>query len=227
MNMKYIELLKLHPELLNNDNALLEIITEAKTIKTWVANRKKELVKQGLPIKWGEIGVVYEDPYIIIVRDLVKFPSGKLGSYFRLINSADLRGGQASVVLPIVDNKILLMKQFRHSTRKWHWEVPRGFGEPNITAMENAKKELLEEIEGEITKLICLGPYNSNTGIEGVTAQLFYAKLETVGNTNQDEGIVSYELFVVKQVEEMIRDAEITDGFTIAAFTRARLRGLI
>lgn len=225
--MKYKKLIESHPELFNNDNALFEIITDAEIIKTWVASNKKYLREQGLPEEWGEIGVVYDDPYIVIVRDLVKFPSGKLGSYFRLINSADMRGGQSSVVLPIVDDKILLMKQFRHTTRKWHWEVPRGFGEPNTTAAENAKKELLEEIEGEIAELVNLGPYHSNTGIEGVTVQLFYARLETVGNINPDEGIVSYELFAVKQVEEMIRGAEITDGFTIAAFTRAKLRGLI
>lgn len=225
--MKYEELIKLHPELFNNNNVLFEIIIDAETIKTWVTSKKNDLKKHGLPEEWGEIGVVYDDPYIIIVRDLVKFPSGKLGSYFRLINSADLRGGQSSVVLPVVDGNILLMKQFRHTTRKWHWEVPRGFGEPNTTAAENAKKEVLEEIEGEIIELVSLGHYHSNTGIEGVTVQLFYARLVSVGKVNQEEGIVSYKLFEVKQVKEMIRDAEITDGFTIAAFTRAKLRGLI
>ena len=225
--MKYNELLKLHPELFTNNNALFEIIIDDKIINTWATNRKKELAKQGLPKNWGDIGVVYEDPYIIIVRDLVKFPSGNLGSYFRLINSADIKGGQSSVILPIVNDMILLMNQFRHPTRKWHWEVPRGYGEPNTSAVDNAKKELLEEIEGEVAELVSLGQYHSNTGLEGVITQLFLARMEVVGNTHLDEGIVSYKFFTVKQVEKMICNEEITDGFTIAAFTRAKLKGLI
>jgi ADP-ribose pyrophosphatase len=225
--MNYRELIESHPELFDNENALFEIITDAEVITAWVEEKKKDLTRRGLPEKWGDIGVVFEGPYIIVIRDLVKFPSGRLGSYFRIINYADLKGGQASAILPVMSGKVLLMKQFRHPTRKWHWEVPRGFGEPNTTPEENAKKELLEEINGKVEELIDIGPYNSNTGIEGVKVQLFYGKLKSLGDINRDEGIVSCKLVPVKQIEAMIRNAEITDGFTIAAFTRAKLRGLI
>jgi ADP-ribose pyrophosphatase len=225
--VKYKKILEANPEIFKNENAKIEIITNDNVIDSWVVERKKILAEKGLPEEWGEIGVVYEDPYILIMRDLVKFASGQLGTYFRIINSADLRGGQSTVVLPLVDRKILLMRQFRHSTRSWHWEIPRGFGEPNTLPEENARKEVQEEIEGEIAQLINLGLYHSNTGIEGCNVQLFFAQLESVGTTNQDEGIESYKLLEIGKVEEMIRDAEITDGFTIAAFTRAKLRNLI
>ena len=225
--MNYQNLLQKNPEIFSNEDALLKIITDADAIEKWQAERKIQLREKGLPEKWGEIGVVYEDPYVVLLRDLVLFPSGALGSYFRLINTADLRGGQATVILPMVENKVLLLRQFRHPTRQWHWEVPRGFGEPDTPPEVNARKEVLEEIDGEITELIDLGPYHGNTGIEGVEVELFFARLNSAGKTNQDEGIESYHLVEIDRVEKMIRDAEITDGFTIAAFTRARLRGLI
>ncbi len=225
--MKYQDLLYNNPDVFSNENALLQIVTDKVTIKKWEVERKKQLIEEGLPENWGDIGVVYEDPYILILRDLVRLPSGKLGSYFRIMNAADLRGGQATVALPIIENKILLLRQFRHPTRKWHWEVPRGFGEPGTSPEKNAEREVLEEIEGEISELIDLGPYNSNTGIEGVTVRLFLARLKSTGNTNLDEGIESYKLVEINQVEEMIRNAEITDGFTIAAYARAKLRGLL
>src|SRR5687768_4057369 len=145
--MKYQDLLHNTPGIFSNENALLKIVTDISAIKKWEIERKKQLGEEGLPENWGEIGVVYEDPYILILRDLVRFPSGNLGSYFRILNSADLRGGQSTVVLPIIENKILLLKQFRHPTRKWHWEVPRGFGEPNISPEDNAKREIREEID--------------------------------------------------------------------------------
>jgi ADP-ribose pyrophosphatase len=225
--MNYQDLLKKNPNIFSNENAILKIITDKDTIKNWQVERKRQLLDKGLPENWAKIGIVYEDPYIVIIRDLGRFPSGILGSYFRVFNSADLRGGQATVVIPIVNDLILLMRQFRHPTRKWHWEVPRGFGEPGIPAEENARKEVLEEINGKILELINLGPYNSNTGIEGANVQLFLARMESTEETNLEEGIESYKLFEIHQVEEMIRDAEITDGFTIAAFFRARLKHLI
>jgi ADP-ribose pyrophosphatase len=225
--MDYLNLIANNPGLFNNENALLVIITDEVEIENWKIKRKSELRGKGLPEEWGEIGVVYEDPYIMVLRDLVKFPSGEVGSYFRIINSADLRGGKSTVILPIFDNKILLLRQFRHPTRKWHWEVPRGYGEPDITPEENAKKEVFEEIGGEISELIDLGPFHNNTGVEGGEVELYFAKLRSIGKTNLDEGIKFYKLVEPILVEKMISNAEITDGFTIAAFTRAKLRKLI
>jgi len=227
MTTQYMDLYQSNPELFKNDGALLEIITDSSVIAAWKAERKATLASQGFPEEWGEIGVVYEDPYIKILRDLVKFPSGRLGSYFRILNSADLKGGQATVVLPVLNGKVLLMRQFRHPTRSWHWEVPRGFGEPNTSPEENAKKELQEEVGGEIAQLIDLGRYHSNTGIEGGAVRLFLAHLKSFGEANQDEGIEFFKLMEPSEIEEMIKDSRITDGFTIAVFTRARLRGLI
>jgi ADP-ribose diphosphatase len=225
--MDYFELLEQNDELRNNQDRIFEIILDSKTIEEWVINKREELITRGLPEEWGDIGVVYQDPYILILRDLVRFPNGCLGSYFRIINSADLRGGQGTVILPVVASKILLLRQFRHPTRSKHWEVPRGFGEPDTPPEENAKKEIGEEVGGEIAELIDLGPYHSNTGIEGAIVKLYFARLSKIGEANNNEGIETYEFVEVSKFEEMIRDAEITDGFTIAAFTRARLRGLI
>lgn len=225
--MDYQDLINNNPEYFSNEDAYIEIITDTEGILNWQAQRKKQLQEKNLPPEWGNIGIVYEDPYIIVLRDLVKFPGGRLGSYFRIINTADVNGGKGIVVLPIYDKKILILKQFRHATRKWHWEIPRGFGEPNTTPEENARKEISEEIDGEISKLIDLGSYNSNTGVEGVTVELFLAQLNKVGITNIDEGIESFSLFSIDEIEEMIRRAAITDGFTIAAYTRAKLRGLL
>lgn len=225
--LTYADLIRNNPILFNNEKALIEIITDKQMIRNWEAQRKKELTEQALPTDWADIGVVYEDPYILIVRDLVKFQSGMLGTYFRLLNSADLKGGQGTTIMPLYESKILLMRQFRHPTRDWHWEIPRGFGEPDTSPSENARNEIFEEIQGELLDLIDLGPYHSNTGISGTNTQLYLARLKSIGLVNQDEGIQSYKLVDINIFEKMICDAEITDGFTIAAFTRALLRGYL
>jgi ADP-ribose pyrophosphatase len=225
--MRYKSLQFNNPHLFSNENALLSIVTDKDEIEQWVKERKLKLASEGKPESWAEIGIVFQDPYILILRDLVRFPSGSLGSYIRLINQADLRGGQGVVILPLYQNKIVLLRQYRHPVRSWSWEVPRGFGEPDTPAEDNAKKELAEEIGAEVKNIVDLDIYYNNTGMEGNVIRLFYAELSTLGAPNTDEGIEAYHLFDLNQFEQMIANAEITDGFTIAAYTRAKLKGLL
>jgi ADP-ribose pyrophosphatase len=225
--MDYQELVTEHPYLFQNENFPIKIISDSSRIEEWQNHRRAKLMTEGKPLAWADIGVVLNDPYIVVIRDLVEFPGGHVGGYFRIINRADLNGGQGVVVLGEMDGKYLLLNQFRHPVRSWSFEAPRGFGQPETTAEEQAKNEILEEVGGEIGELVDLGIYYSNTGLEGNKVKLFYAKLKSVGQPAQEEGIESFLWVSLAELEEMIASAKITDGFTIAAYTRAKLRGLL
>jgi ADP-ribose pyrophosphatase len=138
-----------------------------------------------------------------------------------------LKGGQGVVVLPAMNDKYLLLRQYRHPTRSWSYEFPRGFGEPGVPAEQQAKNEVNEETRGEIADLTDLGIYHSNTGLEGNKVKLFFAHLNSIGEPAQAEGVESYLWVSLAELEEMIATAKITDGFTIAAYTRAKLRGIL
>ena len=224
---KYISLRNQLPELFSNQDAPLEILMEENAILDWQRYEDKELEMNDRPKSWSSIGILLEDPYLLILRDLLRFPSKKLKTYTRLLNRADLNGGQGSAILPLKDGKILLLRQYRHATRKWHWEIPRGFGESNLSAEDNARKEIREEISGEIENLIDLGEYHANTGIESFSVRLFLAYILKTADVKTEEGIDHFELFSTSNIEQMIQMREITDGFTIAAYTRAKLQGLL
>jgi len=224
---KYFSLIHTHPALFSNENAMFKIVTSKEIIRSWQKEERQEMKVSNRPLDWADIGIVLDDPYIVVLRDLVEFPGGRLGSYFRVINQADLRGGQGVVVLSEMDGKYLLLHQFRHPVRSWSFEAPRGFGMPRTPAEEQAKNEILEEVGGEISELVDLGIYYSNTGLEGNKVKLFYAKLKSIGQPAQEEGIESFLWVSLAELEEMIASAKITDGFTIAAYTRAKLRGLL
>ena len=224
----YYELLINRPDLFNNQDAMLFLISNKVEIKAWEKERIIQLRMQGKPELWGKIGIVYEDPYIIVLRDLVEFPNGSRNGYSRIINRATLEGGAAGVVvLPELNGRFLLLHQFRHATRAWHWEIPRGFGEAGKTAEQQAEIEIQEEVNGRISKFTKLGILHNNTGLEGNDVHLFLANLDSVGETAKDEGIESYIWVSIAELEEMIKTEKITDGFTIAAYTRAKLKGLI
>jgi ADP-ribose pyrophosphatase len=225
--MDYDTIMLNNPLLFSNENALIKIITDKKEISSWQVEKRANLKSQKSPLEWADIGVVLNDQYILVIRDLVEFPGGKKGSYFRVLNQADLKGGQGVAVLSEMDNKFLLLHQYRHPPRTWSYEAPRGFGEPNTSAEQQAINEVSEEVEGEITKLVDLGIYYSNTGLEGNKVKLFYAKLKSVGKPAEVEGIEKIIWVTLSELETMIADERITDGFTIAAYTRAKLRGLI
>jgi ADP-ribose pyrophosphatase len=225
--MKYENIIKEHSDLFENTNSPIKIITDINRIRDWQENQRAKLSAEGKPLEWADIGVVLNDPYIVVIRDLVEFPSGQVGGYFRLINRADLNDGQGVVILCEKEGKYLLLNQYRHPVRSWNYEVPRGFGEPGVVAEEQAKIEILEEVGGEIDELIDLGVYYINTGLEANKVKLFYAKLKSIGQPSEDEGIESYLWVSLMEFEEMIASAKIADGFTIAVYTRAKLRGLL
>ena len=60
--------------------------------------------------------------------------------------------------------------------------------------------------------------------------RLFVAEIRAFGKPQAEEGITDVRLYPAREVAELIKTGQITDGFTIAAFTRAwllaRLPGL-
>lgn len=224
---EYFDFLRHNPELIQNNDQLLRIILDPAEIAAWQAQRRAELEAKGQPACWADLGIVLDDPYFMVIRDLVEFPDGRRNGYSRVYSQADLRGGRGVVVLPVYQGKILLLRQFRHATRQWHYEVPRGYGEPHVPAAENARKEIEEETGGTIARLEDLGLFYNNTGLEGQAVALFYAELASVGLPEKNEGIDAFVWVSLGELETWIADGTITDGFTVAAYAKAKLKGLL
>jgi ADP-ribose pyrophosphatase len=224
----YVSIRQSLPSLFDNSNALIRIIEDNKEVLEWQEERRKKLQERGDSQNWADIGLVFDDPSILVLRDLVEFPGGYRNGYIRIYNRAYLEGGAAGVVvLPEKDGKVLLFQHYRHATRTRHWEILRGFGKPGIDAKTQAINEVGEEINGDVAELFELGIVYNNTGLEGNPINLFLARMASVGEMEIQEGIENPIWVSVPKLEKMIADGEITDGFTIAAYTRAKLKGLI
>lgn len=223
----YYKLLDEYPRLFEDESFPLKIIRDESVILSWQKNQREFLSGKGFPVEWADIGLLLEDQYIIVLRDLVEFPNGCRNGYVRMIPRADLLGGIGVIMLPIFNDKILLINHFRHSTRRWHLEIPRGYGEPGLSGAENAQKELKEEVGGITSELIPLGFLYPETGFESQRVELFLARLASVGLPETDEGIESFVWLTVREMEDWIACEKVTDGFTLATYTKAKLKGLI
>lgn len=170
-------------------------------------------------------GTVYGDRFITLVSDPVRFPNGDLGTYNRLYPT-DLSQGVA--VLPVLSNgRIVLVDHFRHATREWHWEIPRGFGTLGVSGRDTAGMELSEEIGAKVLGLHYLGEVHPDTGLLAQAVLLYMARIDEIGTLDQHEGIREAKAMTVSDVERHIRAGNLRDGFTLAAMYRARLANLI
>ncbi|MFJ3792774.1 NUDIX hydrolase [Kitasatospora sp. NPDC090091] len=184
---------------------------------------------QGLPEEFGDIGIVYQDDYITVVRDAVRFPSGESGAYVRICPTAD--GGGAAVLPVLEDGRVVLVHHFRHADRQWHWEIPRGFSEPGETGDATARREAEEELRCPVGELLELGAMNADTGIAATRTKLYLARLdENEFRTEPSEGARQEGIGAVRAVSpgelrEMLKRGEITDSFTLSAIALATAGG--
>ncbi|MFF0445649.1 NUDIX hydrolase [Streptomyces sp. NPDC004609] len=203
------------PELFGNDPEGIDILLDPAEVE-----EARRAVGTDEPV-----GVVYADRYVTLLRDAVRFPGGALGLYVRLVHTESSPG---VVVLPLVGgDRIVLVEHYRHATRAWHWELPRGMAAREDTSGEdNAVRELREELGVVARELIPLGPVHPDTGLLGGCVEMYAARVDGVGVLDAAEGIRRAVARPWWEVERMIASGEVSDGFTIAAFTRARLAGL-
>lgn len=124
---------------------------------------------------------------MLILREAVRFPNGKLGLYNRKVTRATLDGGVAGAYcLPLLaDGRVVLVKEYRHQERRWRLSVPGGFRDDGETAEQAARREATEETGYSMQKLTRLGEVDA----EGESVPLFVAPAEgQAAAQSQDEG---------------------------------------
>lgn len=189
-----------------------------------------------------DIGILYQDRYWIWVNDPVKFPNGTIGVYGRILARRSLQGAAGCAVLPrFKDGRIALNCNFRHTTRSWELEIPRGFTEENETPEESARREMQEETGLVAKDLILLGEMPPDTGKSSAVLAVFLGMVEDQFDaTPQDseaiasvialtekelcKGIQEGSLFL--EINGVSRKVFLRDPFLTYALVQMGIRGL-
>jgi ADP-ribose pyrophosphatase len=222
---EYLSLVKARPELFRNPpGAAFEILLQESAIRQAEKRAAEGLQKAGAPAEWAQVGVVFRDQYVLLLRDAVRFPDGSLGTYIRTVPPEHSFPGV--VILPVWRNQVLLIRHFRHATRAWHLEIPRGFG-TDPDARQSARHELEEEIGAGEIKLVDLGETYPDAGMDSSSVVFFYASIDSYGKPELHEGITDILPTPVSEFERMIRDGELKDGYLLTAYGLAKARNLI
>jgi ADP-ribose pyrophosphatase len=122
------------------------------------------------------------------------------------------------VVLPVLpDRRILLIRQYRHATRQFMWELVAGRIDEGEKSRHAAARELAEETGYRAKRLKLFLDVFPTPGFLEEEMFLFVAEGLTPGEpTPEDDEKITAQAFTHAQVETMIRRNTIRDAKSIA-----------
>ena len=136
-------------------------------------------------MKWEIISTEYlykHPPYFISRKDVCRRPDGNIIPAYYVVELP-----QSVITVPVVDDKVLLIKQYRHPVEEISWEFPGGFVDEGEDALTAAKRELKEETGFVFDSYHYLGKIAGNPGILNNFTHVFTASgAHQTGNTNLD-----------------------------------------
>lgn len=155
---------------------------------------------------------VYEGPVFGVRRDRVREPGG-----VEAIRDVVTHPGSV-VVLPVFpDQRLVLIRQYRHSARQFLWELVAGRKDPGETYPHAAHRELLEETGYAARRMRKILDVFPTPGFVEERMLIFVAEGLTAGPSHQeaDERIAT-RILPLREVLGWIRDGKIHDAKSVA-----------
>ncbi|MBI4430138.1 MAG: NUDIX hydrolase [Candidatus Omnitrophica bacterium] len=123
----------------------------------------------------------------------------------------------AAVIIPKLDeDRVLLVRQYRHAAERVLWEFPAGTLEPDEPTEVCARRELREETGYEAKSIKAVLAFYPSPGISQEKMFLFVADgLKLVDETPLEAGEIRVELKKIKDLNQMVSRGEIIDAKTI------------
>jgi ADP-ribose pyrophosphatase len=133
-------------------------------------------------------------------------------------------GGAAAVAIDAQD-RVCLLRQFRHAADGYVHELPAGKLEPDEPPETTARRELAEEASLSAMQWQPLGAYLSSPGCFTEVIHLYLATglQKTDGRPEADE-VLQVEWWPFEQALEKALNGELTDAKTIIGILRAASR---
>ncbi len=191
----------------------IEVVTDPLKIKDVEKLQKARCLRLGMKdeeaMLASKIGVIADDMYWVFLRDAVIFPTGAEGTYNRLVWKSSLDNKPCGVaILPVMpDGKIATIVAFRHATRVWELEIPRGVRHPEEDEETAVKRELEEETGYFALETTLLGNMAPDSGMASTVTPVYVAKIGKQGVSNQDysEAILGVKLFTMNEIKDALQ----------------------
>ncbi len=130
--------------------------------------------------------------------------------------------GGAAVVALDDQQRVCLIRQYRHCAGGWIIEIPAGKLEPDEPAFETARRELAEEVGLEAHNWQSLGDILTAPGFCDEVLYLYLARdLTSVPTNTEQHEYIEIEWVPLGQALDWVQDNTLRDAKTIIALIRA------
>jgi len=128
----------------------------------------------------------------------------------------------SAVMMPVDDdNRVLLVRQYRLPARRYLWELPAGTIDEGETALQTARRELVEETGYRAKKWRKLAEFFPSPGFLSEKMTIYLATGLTAGQaTPMEDERIEARWFTAKQVDDMVRAGKILDAKTNIGFLK-------
>jgi ADP-ribose pyrophosphatase len=156
--------------------------------------------------------MIYQGRVFGLRRDEVVEPSG-----VRTTREVITHPGSV-VVLPVLpDGRIVMIRQYRHATRQYLWELVAGRKEPGETPKQGAARELLEETGYRAKRFKVFLDVFPTPGFLEERMYLLLAEELTAGEPQPEEDEkIEVRTFKLKELKQMIKSGRLKDAKSIA-----------
>ncbi len=158
--------------------------------------------------------IIYKGKLINLRRDQIEIRDG-------IFTREVVEHPGAVAIIPLLNNeKILMIKQYRHSVGEFLLEIPAGTLEKNESIEECAYRELIEETGYKAERLIKIISYYLAPGYSDEFMHIFLASdLEKTKSKLEDDECIEVITLALKEVKEKIKNGSIKDAKTIAGMS--------
>lgn len=160
---------------------------------------------------------IYRGRVITVNLERVKLPNESVAD-LEIVHHP----GGAAIVAVDDEQRVCLLKQYRHAAGGWIWELPAGKIDNKEPPSETAQRELVEEAGMRATQWKYLGKYLSSPGVFTEVIHLYLATGLIAESSRPEE----HEVFEVQwrslsDVIAMVHSGELCDGKSIVGVLRA------
>ena len=156
--------------------------------------------------------MIYQGRVFGLRRDEVVEPNG-----LRATREVIAHPGSV-VVLPVLpDGRIVMVRQYRHATRQYLWELVAGRKEPEETPKQGAARELLEETGYRAKRFKVFLDVFPTPGFLEERMYLLLAEGLTAGEAQPEEDEkIEVRAYRVNELKRMIKSGRMRDAKSIA-----------
>ena len=153
---------------------------------------------------------IYRGQIINLRRDMVMLPDGRRSKREIVEHS----GGAA--VIPLLDEKVVLVEQFRKPAEEVLLEIPAGMLEAGEEPIECARRELEEETGYRGNKLKEIYTFYTSPGFTSEKIHLYLAnKLKKYQPATDENEFINLKKLTIKEVKQKLFEGKIKDAKSI------------